>query len=310
MASDRLASVPGRPEHDERLMNKNVIFAAADGVLCFGFSGLAKLGGSWTDDWLAGVLHGDDERLSNGGDLMIGMQRPELGVDEAVELVRTEAGAAVARESREARKYENAILWVGWRASGEPILGRMNRTPSESEFVLQPPPDKWWGKDEHLFATAPDFRSFFKSEYPLVEEALAAGEVSTDNLSLALAETVRVAAGSYPEAIGRDVMVASMFPPDTGLVEVRFHPDAEVVSKLHLGDKSVDVTTAFTPWYVMDGVVARPRALGGVGGETLRSRSPWAIYTYPAGDEATETHGYSFMTSVRRRGDPPRHHRG
>lgn len=96
--SDRLLT-KNRGEPHDTLANKNIIYLARNALVTIGYTGIAYLGDTTTDQWIAEKLRGepfprgDESHFS----LSIGFPKRWFKIEQAIRLLKDELEAAVKK---------------------------------------------------------------------------------------------------------------------------------------------------------------------------------------------------------------------
>jgi len=255
--SDRLVSKGGHP-HDS-VANKSVVFRARDGLLAFGYTGLAFLEAMPTDTWIA---HSLSRRPAELGSIAYG-RFPVLDVGTSL---------LVLRERLEARRrfqgLGGEVSAVGWQWSNKRRRSSMRDVlwllRSESATL------KW---DQLVPRHLPERKAVFRmaatGHWPLeaqewrelLEEVGGAGE-NWELVERLLIRAIRGSSTLTPGTIGPHCMSILLRPWRFPNALIRFCANSP-----HEGvafDESVEI--AYTPWMVAADAIHAPAVL--VGGLT------------------------------------------
>jgi hypothetical protein len=253
---DRLVSVDGTPHH--RLANKSVVFRASDGLLTFGYTGLAFLGGMPTDTWIADALSG-------------GQCAGEVGAVRYGEFPVRDVGSSLRtlcqrlRSEREFVARHGEVSAVGWqwdrnrqRALVRNVLWVLHSGSGQLQWQQIVP--------RHLPDRERVFRMVRTGLWPLPGEEwrglLARVEMAGRDwkaVESLLVETIRYASEEQPGRIGRHCMSILLRPWRSPNALVRFIPETA-----HRGTAfGQTVEVAYSPWMVAADAIHAPVALVG-----------------------------------------------
>lgn len=239
--------------------NKNVVFRARDAVVTIGYTGLAFLGQSTTDDWIA------DRLLA-----LTAAQRRWPKIALAIETLRTELDAAFSTAVPEKWKSYPLTLAVGGIQSATPdrprrlclrihkprggetfTVGRVRAYRDRQFDILDDPPQLLPAERAELLA---ELRS---ANTPDEAEAL-------------LAARIRQVAGRE-QAVGADCMCITLYPPTSERISVRyrpatlhtFTPPPPPTAPAEFREPKRDVMAAFSPWIITPGTTSPPQITSG-----------------------------------------------
>ncbi len=255
---DRLVSKGGVP-HDPR-SNKSVVCRATDGVLAFGYTGPAFVGGLPTDTWIADVLT-DGACAAQTGALRYG-EFPVRDVGTGLRNLSQRLSS-----ERHFERFNGEVSAVGWQWSAK-------RSPALVRNVL------WvlhngsgqlrWEQivPRHLPERKTVFRIFRVGDWPLSGEhwrrlVHQVGTAGADwqKVEELLIAAIQEASELRPGTIGRDCMSILLRPWLFPNVRVRFMPAAPDLWRA--GGQAVEV--AYSPWLVAPDAILEPMVqIGGL----------------------------------------------
>ena len=259
--SDRLVSKGGAPY--DALANKTVVFRASDGLVVFGYTGAAFLGGMPTDSWIAdaisdGACANDTGAIRFGGFRVRDTGSTLLGLRRRLE------------RERLFRTLNGAMSAVGWQWNG-----RRKRTFCRPVLWLLGPETRYrWIQlmPRHPPERRPQFRMRPIGNWPLGNDAwqdLVAGVgragPDLETVEAMVVAAIRRASSQAPGSIGSHCMSVVVKPGDARPnARVRFLPVTPHLGRA--GDQDVEV--AFTPWMVApDGIHSPALSVGGLSSE-------------------------------------------
>lgn len=251
------------------LANKNVVFAASDGIVTIGYTGPAYLEGVPTDTWIACKLASEDHRPfrdGKGPGMRVHYGRPQNEswptVEQAVELLRQQTEVVSAR-LRGDEVMRHQIQIAGWQSHDDGFR-LVSWTVENSDAKLR------------VFVKEADDleKPFLMSSIP--DSALSSDEVEQFNLwdSLwpqgecmkSLVEIVRYVSkrGGPRGPVGPDCMAILLPNPDEEKkCYFRYEPVTEGRADFLADGRSSEVPAAFSPWLVGPGLHAPPAILTG-----------------------------------------------
>jgi len=255
----------------EEFSNKNILFAARDGIIAVGYTGVAFIDRVPTDQWLAEVLIGERyERGAQPSGIRIGSIRSGYSVQDALPALRDALNAArpFVAPSWQAQWTAHsfdvvAVGWV-WNAAGYsvPVFAGIEKPAGSDEFVLGYLRNEWWTDHTFTLIAAPD-----STAWPDLLKAVQSGiATATTELDVeqALLAGVRTSADRHP-SVGRDCMVIRIDPPDSATAVVRFDrsgpPATEAVPIGYRVRKTLPV--AYSPWIIGPEIIHAPSRMIG-----------------------------------------------
>ncbi|HEX3173324.1 MAG TPA: hypothetical protein VHQ43_03775 [Solirubrobacterales bacterium] len=256
--SDRLVSKGGAP-HDP-LANKNVVLRATDGLLTFGYTGLAFLDGMPTDTWIANQVTGGSAAEA-GGFMSLGAF-PIRDVGSSLIAL-----SQPLQDHTEFREYGGEICAVGWQWNGkreQPLFRNVL-------WRLQPQGDRLrWTQlvPRHL----PERRTVFKMTptgnwamsddrwRELLDRVGAAGS-DWQSVEALLVDAIREAANQSPGTIGGHCMSILLRPWLFPNALVKFIPE----SAHHGTAFGQRVEVSYFPWMVAPDAIHVPAVSVGGG---------------------------------------------
>jgi hypothetical protein len=258
--SDRLVSKGGSPW--DPLANKTVVFRATDGLVAFGYTGLAYMERNEpTDTWIAELVSGTS--LGDGGTLRFG-GFPVRDVGATLRSLRDRVDA------REFERHRCEITAVGWQWDGKrdfaPVRSVLwvlasRKTTLEWEQLIPRHPDR--GQAPVTLRATGNWPHEHDAGQKLLERILAAGSDWELVLGL-LVDAIRSASALSPGTIGPHCMAALLRPWQFPNALVRFIP--QMAHQAKWGEETIEV--AYTPWMVApDAIHAPALSVGGLTSE-------------------------------------------
>jgi hypothetical protein len=256
--SDRLVSQAGKPY--DPVSNKNVVLRASDGLLVFGYTGLAFIDGIPTDSWIADRVSGGF-CASIGGALAYG-DFPIRDVGSSLLAI-----SQPLRDDPAFRKSGGEICAVGWQWDGKRnrslarnVLWRLQpegatlrwgqivpRHIPERKKVFRMAPTGNWALGDHAWQT-------------LLEQIGSAG-ADWESVEALLVNAIRSAAARSPGTIGPHCMSILLRPWLFPNAMVKFMPDSP-----HQGNVSGhEVEVSYSPWMIAPDAIHAPTvSVGGL----------------------------------------------
>ncbi len=238
--SDRLVSKGGKP-HDP-LANKTVVLGATDGLLVFGYTGLAFLDGMPTDTWIADQITGGacaniggavaygDFPVRDVGTTLVALSQPLQDNEQ----FRVHGGEICAVGWQWSAKRKRSLARDGlWRL--QPNRGRLRwsqlvprHLPARKEVFRMTPTGNWAMSDgswqellDRVGAAGPDWELV---EVYLIDAIRAAAEVSPGTIG-AHCMSVLVRPGLFPNALVKFVPKSAHHGTAMGqTVEISYSP--------------------------------------------------------------------------------------
>jgi hypothetical protein len=280
--SDRMISSGGKALYPGS--NKNVIYLARDALVSFGYSGLARLGQTPSDDWIARQITGVSDWGPPPIPWMMQSRVPQwLDIGLAVQHVtRGLTEEFMKAVSPGVRSLPHEVIIAGWQwkwggSRARPIAWTISRR-SDGTFVSESYFPRHHYGSHFFFASTPS--SAMQAEQVRKAAAqLGAGAAADHRAAEALlVETIRRVAAQRPGVVGPHCMSIQIYPPR---VSVRFVPDPGLTEERSLPaplDK-LGVTFAIGTAPVRDVRQAAP--VGGV-------YAPWMVL----GDRFVVSHSF------------------
>jgi hypothetical protein len=258
--SDRLVSFRTIPPRTfDPLANKTIVYFARRGIVSLSAAGLAHLGGNSTDTWIAETLSGLDLSQRAATAFGRGICHP-FDVGQALEHLRVEAGAALAREpgSRVKEIIDIQVIGSQWdrrRGRMRPVICKVTNQRTHGPFfekLVLPriwPPGREWaiiGSGIGFPTARQHLRDRFRNQ---------GGLISPENCLTAMVDAVRSAADQHPGVIGKDCMCVHI-KGATPMATVSFRPDSAYEIKTPASNRPEPI--AFTPYVIARDMVAYP----------------------------------------------------
>jgi hypothetical protein len=265
----------------DAVSNKSLVYFARDALAVIGYSGVAYVEDTPTDEWIAQVLTGvvfpekDDRR----GAIRIGPRDQMLDIGQSAELLRNGC-TAVARTLHLAQHYlAPQIVIAGWQAgqraliAGQrarlwiwrPIIWTIEYSKREAAYIIDRTPRYGWWERAGLYL------SVVPASSPLTNEEISAlGErltrANADDAEQQLVATIRGVAQREP-TVGPHCMSVLLPPPTAGIVRTRYLPLTEGQAVIEDKQRRIEVPAAFSPWVIAPGMISRPSIIVGTGYE-------------------------------------------
>jgi hypothetical protein len=256
--SDRLVSKGGDPF--DPLANKNVVLRATDGLLVFGYTGLAFLDGMPTDTWIA-------DRISGGACAEIGW-----ALAYGSFAVRDVGSSLLAlseplQGNPGFREYGGEICAVGWQWDGK----RQSALVRDVLWRLQGQGEKLrWSQlvPRHLPERGEVFRMSATGNWALSAETwqtllkrVAAAGGDWQSVEMILVEAIRSAAERSPGTIGAHCMPILARPWMFPNALVKLLPE----NPHHRDAMGESVEVSYSPWMVAPDAIHAPAvSVGGL----------------------------------------------
>jgi hypothetical protein len=259
--SDRLVS-KGRMPHDP-LANKSVVFRATDGLLVFGYTGLARFEGVPTDTWIAdalsggscadgagGISHGTFPVRDVGSTLRMLCQR--LRPDAEFQRHHGEISAVGWQWSERRKGAFRNVLWVLHAGSGR-LQWR--------QIVPRPMPER----NTTFWMVPTGDRALTDEDWQLLLDRVGAAGADCDTVEGLLVDAIRRASAERKgRTIGAHCMSVLVRPWRFPNARIRFIP--KTAHHKTAFDQTVEV--AYTPWMVAPDAIHAPMVLvGGLSSE-------------------------------------------
>lgn len=250
--SDRLLTERGTARPFDAFSNKALLYLCADAIVAIGYTGLAYIGDSPADVWLANQLVGKQLQDHHGfGQPMYTELR---NIVLAVEMLRSRLEA----EMRRTPKPEFGLLITGWKwgqrrkpKRPEPFVAVVQW--AGDHMITETLPRYWWyerGRDEVLACIPAPNIGHVRAEQVMKSVSRCSDDVSIRNI---LVETVR-SMSTGNTTVGADCMSIMLPPPQLLRAEIEF-----IVGSPDLFHE------VYSPWVITPGYVHRPSILFGGG---------------------------------------------
>lgn len=261
--TDRLVTAGGRPV--DSLANKNIVYVARNGVISLAYTGLAYIGSTPTDKWLAEKLAGrvfddltswDPNGVSHWYDAGAAIKFLKESLKAAPRAMKTLEG----RNAWVANDF--AISASGWwsnsRGQDRPFTAIIRKNSRTEAVRHQYFDTRYWKPGDGFLDAVP--------KYPETGSALGRAKpavVPTDPLASrrALVDAIK-SIGSRVPVVGCDPITILMSPPSMRTVIVKFvsdnHPRA-----IDIRTGRPDTILNFSPWVMGPSAIASPWSLGG-----------------------------------------------
>jgi hypothetical protein len=262
--SDRLVTQAGIPF--DPIANKNILYIGLDGIISFGYTGLAYLDNIPTDQWLVekmtGLFYTRGERT---GTLRTGQLPRWPPIGRAVPALRDELNSLLACQAIHPLAPDTFFEVVGtgwhWRRRGRarPVLLGLVKKQASDHFELYYEA-RHIGRQCILSATPNAHADLLDREALLTRLRSIRSPDEAEGL---LVESIRSVA-SQTNVVGRDCMSILLSPPRFGKARVRYVGiDAVAASIRSLDGPSTATPAAFSPWIVGAMIVHAPSILSG-----------------------------------------------
>jgi hypothetical protein len=307
--SDRLLT--RRSREFDPVSNKSILYLANDALVSIAYSGRAYLDETSTDQWIVELLTGERLLSDDQRDPETGLRRNPLNIDQFIELLRVQLGAAVLRLPPTAGSLTLHLIVAGWQWEGDqayPIVTHILNSPAEaSVFHVRPirlPEVEDSTSIPMVLCPVPTRNQLSEDDYRQLFEQLQRVNSSPDDSRRVLVEAIRLAAAKQPKLVSEECMYIYLPPPSFRSAEVAFvspqEQRAAVIGKIH-----EVLPAAFTPWIVGPGKVVAPSIL--VGGGLSFDLGPFTINV--TGPRVPSDAGIVFAWSSQRRPVDPQRRR-
>ncbi len=267
--SDRLLTkaAPGEKYAPfDPVANKTVVYRATDGLVTIGYSGIAYIGETPTDEWLAEVLWG--EPLHRGADGIrpaIAFQR--RAVDWDIGLAAIKLQEAINNIPAGKMLGHGLFLTIGgWQISHRhlrPVIIELTRAAKSVTTTLERAArTAQKGRDfllAHIGAhiTNPTLRAYLTAH-----KAEHGSRLTIEDAEKIMAQIIRDTAGHQP-TVGSHLMSVLLPKPGMGQPLCRFIESAPHFARLVSKTTDVTMPTAFCPWLIGPGVLYPPSMVVG-----------------------------------------------
>ncbi len=249
--SDRLVSKGGEP-HDP-LANKNVVLRATDGLLVFGYTGLAFLDGLPTDTWIADRVSGG--ACAGTGGVMAYGDFPVRDVGSSLlALSQPLQGSAAFRE------FGGEICAAGWQWNGK----RKRALVRDVLWLLQPDGERLrWSqlvprhipeRKEVFRMTPTGNRAMNDLAWQALLDRVGAAGADWESVEAILVDAIRGAAEQSPGTIGAHCMSILVRPWTFPSALIKFIP----ASAHHGTAFGQTVEVSYSPWMVAPDAIHAP----------------------------------------------------
>ena len=260
--SDRLVTERGTARPFDAFSNKALLYLCADAIVAIGYTGLAYIGDSPTDVWIANQLVG--KQLQEYSGFGQPMQTERRTIVSAVEMLRSQ----LESEMRRTPTLEFGLLITGWKWAQR----RKPKYPDPfvavvewdgDHMITETLPRYWWyerGRDEVLARIPTSNMGHAQAVQVMKRVNRCSDDVSIRNI---LVETVR-SISTENASVGADCMSIMLPPPHLHLAEIEF-----------IVGSSDPFHEVYSPWVITPGYVHMPSIL--FGGWEVHC-GPWTIY--------------------------------
>lgn len=265
--SDRKVTYPSGHPFDD-LSNKNIIYWARDALVSIGYTGMAYLENTPTDQWLVEKLSGHPYDTRIRPDLHImgnKVLEPWRNIGQTLRLFRSELGRACSQARAPEQQYFLALAIVGWRLKwkrksqfvSSPFVAEVIKAAGSASVRVLMPPRRWYLGQMMMWET--------RRGHLTLEERHQLGDglsiAHTDSLTKAdyneqvFTEAIRSVSARSP-GVGPDCMSTLIPPPKVGWIRVRYIPNES--SPAHS-------SVAYSPWIVGPRNILAPSVMRGTG---------------------------------------------
>lgn len=261
--SDRLLTERGTTRPFDAFSNKALLYLCADAIVAIGYTGLAYIGDSPADVWIASQLIG--KRLQEYEGFGEPMRTERRNIVSAIEMLRSR----LESEMRHTRTPEFELLITGWKwpqrrkpKRPEPFIAVVQW--AVDHMIMETLPRYWWyerGRDEVLTCIPASNMGRVQAEQVMKRVTLCSDDVSIRNI---LVETIR-SMSTVNTIIGADCMSIMLPPPQLLRAEIEFIA----------GSSDLSSGPVYSPWVITPGYVHKPSIL--FGGWEVHC-GPWTIY--------------------------------
>ncbi|MFZ1006100.1 MAG: hypothetical protein WAN65_04655, partial [Candidatus Sulfotelmatobacter sp.] len=261
--SDRLLTEHGTARQFDAHSNKALLYLCTDAIVAIGYTGIAYIGDSPADVWIANQLVGTplQEHQTFGKPMRV----ERRNIVSAAEMLRTQLEA----EIRRARMQQFEVLLAGWKWTRRRKLKRPEPFVAllywaGDRMITKTLPRYWWyerGRDEVLIPIPASNMGYARAEQVMKSVTQCADDVSMRNV---LVETVR-SMSTENATVGADCMSIMLPPPQLCRAEIEFI----------VGSSDSPYGEVYSPWVITPGYVHKPSIL--FGGWEIHD-GPWTIY--------------------------------
>lgn len=301
--SDRMLSREYRPLYPAS--NKTVVVLARDGMYSVSYTGLAQLGGTATDDWMARRITGVADWGPPPTPWLIQQRLPQwLDVGRAAaELANGLTQAFEHSVSRGLRTFPHAVALAGWqwKVSGSharPVYWSIERDSASAFRATSHFPRHHTGSGFYFSAIPRNSTLQIGEITGLVEQLRAGAAMDADAARTLFVDAIRLAASRRPRVVGPHCMCVLLYPPRG---DITFIPSPELVeprplpppfneprlqTTMFVGPASptdrreaAPADAAYTPWLVVgDDLVVSHSLVQGTTAPMIYSRGPFEFH--------------------------------
>jgi hypothetical protein len=267
--SDRQITWSGRP-FDE-LSNKNILYWARDALVSIGYTGIAYLEDTPTDQWLVEKLSGwPYERRRRPDMLMIGgVLNWWRNIELTLHLFQSELRRAFSQARASERQFHFELAIVGWRLKwkrkrqfvSSPFVARVIKAAGSPSVRVVMPGRRWYLGGKMMTGQTPEYLT--PEEYQHWRHRLVIEhsdpQVRADHAERVFTEAIRSVSARWA-SVGPHCMSILLPPPGVGWVRVRYIPSESLD-----GHPLADYPVAYSPWIVGPRHILAPSVMRGTG---------------------------------------------
>ena len=262
--SDRLITELGTRQPFDASSNKALLYICSDAIVAIGYTGLAYIGESPTDSWIASQLAGKPIPKHKG--FGQAMQCERRNIVSAIEMLRSR----FEPEIRRSRTSEFGLLIAGWkwglRRRPQRLRPFMVVVAWDGKKMNSTPLPRYWsykrGRDEALARIPRSNMAYAQAEEVMKKVNRCSDSVSMRNIPV---ETIR-SISTKNATVGADCMSIMLPEPQLLRADIEFIMGSS-------GDS--DGGPVYSPWVIAPDYVHEPSVL--FGGWEIHS-GPWTIY--------------------------------
>ena len=261
--SDRLVTTKRGAKTDEHdpTANKTVVYRAADALVTLGYSGLAYIGETPTDSWIAETLFQGDLAPKDGhlGTRFRAAAKPmRIGL-----ALKRLADAIRALPAGDIDRYSLNIAIAGWqgeRGGPRPIFVEILRVGGKTNIESQP---RRWSKDRNFrigsIGQELSVEALKKQMAPHRKEHPGGPPLRPEVVEQVFLNLIRETSDSS-DLVGSNLLSVVLMRPGLGMAGCQFLPFTPHLAEITSPKLSQTVEVAHTPW-VLSANIAYPPSM-------------------------------------------------
>lgn len=244
-------------EHDP-VSNKVVVYRATDALVTIGYTGIAYIGRTTTDQWIAEVFC--QEKLAAPGErfgIRTGGKRQTINIGLAVNQLQD---AFESLPSNPVDRHALELVIAGWQVNARglvrPILWELSRRNGKTTLWKAP---RHWQSDSNFRISeigVPPREGAIQERLAPFREGQR-GPLVAEAVEEIFVDVMRETTGSNV-TVGSHALSVVLSRPGTGICGCRFHPFVPHQASIQSRDRTMIVDVAHTPWVIGPGLIYRP----------------------------------------------------